>query len=58
MKTTSNDRAAAGSSAVVSSGVGVAIAHSQTGEGDAKNTADEITKTLKKLFVDQGWIAP
>ena len=48
----------AATSAVVSSGVGVATAHSQTVEGDAKNTADEITKTLKKLFVDQGWIAP
>ena len=48
----------AASSAVVSTGVGVATAHSQTVEGDAKNTAEEIAKTLKKLFVEQGWIAP
>jgi len=48
----------AATSAAVSAGVGVATAHSQTVEGDAKNTADEITKTLKKFFVKQGWIAP
>ncbi len=48
----------AATSAVVSTGVGVATAHSQTVEGDAKNAADEITKTLKKFFVEQGWIAP
>ena len=45
-------------SAAVSTGVGIATAHSQTVEGDAKNTADEITKVLKKFFVEQGWIAP
>ena len=48
----------AATSAVVSTGVGVATASSQTVEGDAKNTADEIAKTLKKFFVEQGWIAP
>jgi hypothetical protein len=45
-------------SAAVSSGVGVATAHSQTVDGDAKNTADEIVKVLKKFFAEQGWIAP
>ena len=48
----------AATSAAVSSGVGVATAHSQTVEGDAKNTAEEIVKMLKKFFVEQGWIAP
>jgi uncharacterized spore protein YtfJ len=48
----------AATSAAVSSGVGLATAHSQTVEGDAKNTADEIVKMLKKFFAEQGWIAP
>jgi uncharacterized spore protein YtfJ len=45
-------------SAAVSSGVGLATAHSQTVEGDARNTADEIVRMLKKFFAEQGWIAP
>lgn len=45
-------------SAAVSAGVGIATAHSQTVEGDAKATADEIVKILKKFFAEQGWIAP
>ena len=45
-------------SVAVSAGVGLATAHSQTVEGDAKNTADEIVKVLKKFFAEQGWIAP
>jgi hypothetical protein len=45
-------------SAAVSAGVGVATAHSQTVEGDAKATADEIVKALKKFFAEQGWIPP
>jgi hypothetical protein len=45
-------------SAAVSAGVGVATAHSQTVEGDAKHTADEIAKVLKKFFIEQGWIPP
>jgi uncharacterized spore protein YtfJ len=45
-------------SAAMSSGVGLATAHSQTVEGDAKNTADEIVRMLKKFFAEQGWIAP
>ena len=48
----------AATSAAVSSGVGVATAHSQTVESDAKNTAEEIVKLLKKFFVEQVWIAP
>lgn len=48
----------AATSAAVSGGIGIATAHSQTVEGDAKNTADEIVKVLKKFFVEQGWIAP
>jgi len=48
----------AATSAAVSSGVGLATAHSQTVEGDARNTADEIVKMLKKFFAEQGWIAP
>jgi hypothetical protein len=48
----------AATSAAVSAGVGLATAHSQTVEGDAKNTADEIVKVLKKFFAEQGWIAP
>jgi hypothetical protein len=45
-------------SAAVSAGVGVMSARSQTVEGDAKNTADQVVKELKKLFVQQGWIPP
>ena len=26
--------------------------------GDARNTADETVKVLKKFFAEQGWIAP
>ena len=48
----------AATSVAVSAGVGIATAHSQTVEGDAKNTADEIVKVLKKFFAEQGWIAP
>jgi hypothetical protein len=48
----------AATSAAVSGGVGAATAHSQTVEGDARNTADEIVKVLKKFFAEQGWIAP
>lgn len=48
----------AATSAAVSSGVGLATAHSQTVEGDARNTADEIVKMLKTFFAEQGWIAP
>jgi hypothetical protein len=48
----------AATSAALSAGVGVATAHSQTVEGDAKNTADEIVKVLKQFFAEQGWIAP
>jgi hypothetical protein len=44
-------------SALVSGGVGVMSEHSQTVEGDAKHTADAITKVLKTFFADQGWIA-
>lgn len=50
--------AGAATSVAVSAGVGLATAHSQTVEGDAKNTADEIVKVLKKFFAEQGWIAP
>ena len=48
----------AATSVAVSAGVGLATAHSQTVEGDAKNTAEEIVKVLKKFFAEQGWIAP
>jgi hypothetical protein len=48
----------AATSAAVSGGVGIATAHSQTVEGDAKNTAEEIVKELRKFFAEQGWIAP
>ena len=48
----------AASSAAVSGGVGLATERSQTVEGDAKHTADEIAKVLKKFFAEQGWIAP
>jgi len=45
-------------SAAASTGAGVATELSQTVEGDAKHTADEIAKVLKKFFADQGWISP
>ena len=48
----------AASAAAVSTGVGIATEFSQTVEGDARHAAEEITKMLKKLFVEQGWIAP
>jgi len=48
----------AAESAGVSAGVGLATARSQTVEGDARNTADEIVKVLKQFFTQQGWIAP
>lgn len=48
----------AATSAAVAGGVGIATAHSQTVEGDAKNTATEIVKVLKKFFAEQGWVAP
>jgi len=48
----------AAETAAMSTGVGVMTARSQTVEGDAKNTADEITKQLKKFFVEQRWINP
>jgi len=46
----------AATSVAVSAGVGLATEHSQTVEGDAKHTADEIAKVLKKFFAEQGWI--
>jgi hypothetical protein len=48
----------AAESAAVSTGVGIATARSQTVEGDAKHTADEIAQQLKKFFVEQRWISP
>jgi hypothetical protein len=45
-------------SAAVSTGVGVFSELSQTVEGDAKHTAEEIAKVLKKFFAEQGWISP
>ena len=48
----------AAETAAMSTGIGVMTARSQTVEGDAKNTADEIAKQLKKFFVEQGWINP
>jgi hypothetical protein len=48
----------AATSAAVSAGIGLVTAHSQTVEGDATNTAEEIGKILKKFFAQQGWIAP
>lgn len=48
----------AAESAVISTGVGLATAHSQTVEGDAANAASTIAKELGKLFVQQGWILP
>jgi hypothetical protein len=44
------------SSAAVSANVGVASELSQTVESDAKHTAEEIAKVLKKFFVEQGWV--
>lgn len=46
------------SSAAVGANVGVASELSQTVESDAKHTADEIGKVLKKFFAQQGWVAP
>jgi hypothetical protein len=43
-------------SAAASTGVGIASEFSQTVEGDAKHTAEEIAKVLKKFFAEQGWI--
>jgi hypothetical protein len=48
----------AAESAAVATGVGVLSARSQTVEGDAKHTADQVVKELKKLFVQEGWIPP
>jgi len=48
----------AASSAVLSGGIGIATERSQGVDGDAKHTAEQITQTLKKFFVEQGWIAP
>ena len=48
----------AATSAMVSGGVGIATERSQGVDGDAKHTAEEIAKTLKKFFVEQGWITP
>lgn len=50
--------AGAATSAVVSGGVGAATEGSQSVQADAKHTAEEIAKVLKKFFVEQGWIAP
>jgi hypothetical protein len=47
----------AASGAAVSAGIGLATERSQTVEGDARNTAEEITKVLRKFFAQQGWIA-
>ena len=48
----------AATSVAVSAGVGLATERSQTVEGDAKHTADEIAKVLKKFFAEQGWVSP
>ena len=48
----------AAESAAVSAGVGLMTVRSQTVEGDAEHTAEQVAKELKKLFVEQGWIAP
>src|SRR5262249_28467569 len=48
----------AASSAVLSGGIGLATERSQGVDGDAKHTAEQITQTLKKFFIEQGWIAP
>ncbi len=50
--------AGAATSAVVSGSVGIATAGSQSVESDARHTAEEIAKMLKKFFVEQGWILP
>jgi hypothetical protein len=44
------------SSAAMGANVGVASELSQTVESDAKHTAEEIAKVLKKFFADQGWV--
>jgi hypothetical protein len=46
----------AATSAVVSGGVGIATEFSQTVQGDAKHTASEVAKQLRKFFAQQGWI--
>jgi hypothetical protein len=48
----------AATSAAVSTGVGVASERSQSVEADARHTAEEIAKVLKKFFAEQGWISP
>src|SRR5262245_29649116 len=48
----------AASSAALSGGIGIATERSQGVDGDAKHTAEQITLTLKKFFVEQGWITP
>lgn len=47
---------AAGSAAATTGVGGLVGARSQTVESDAKQTADEIAKVLKKFFAEQGWI--
>jgi hypothetical protein len=42
----------------VAAGTSVASEFSQSVDADAKHTAEQITKELKKFFVRQGWIAP
>jgi len=46
----------AAASAAASTGAEVVGMRSQTVEADAKHTADEIAKVLKKFFADQGWV--
>jgi len=46
------------SAAAVGAGVSVASEFSQSVDADAKHTAEEITKELKKFFARQGWITP
>jgi hypothetical protein len=48
----------AATSAALSGGVGIASEMSQDVQGDAKHTATEIVKQLKKFFAQQGWIPP
>ncbi|HYB42579.1 MAG TPA: DUF4410 domain-containing protein [Candidatus Methylomirabilis sp.] len=48
----------AATSAGVSAGVGLATERSQTVEGDATHTAEEIAKVLSQYFAQQGWIEP
>ena len=45
----------AAASAAASTGSEVVGMRSQTVESDAKHTAEEIAKVLKKFFADQGW---